>query len=134
MKTFIENTLAPRSGVNPLVYILLAVSFIIGLCFTPIVGLEPSESILYGVTFLFSKGLWGGLLVLSSVVSIVGLAFKKEGVFFIGGMMGFLLWLFACISLFLAGQWYVLMTVGVLHLLFHGYIYLGASTGLILGR
>jgi len=134
MRNFVRDTLAPPNGLNPLVYILLAVSLVIGICFTPLIPLAPEESILYGVTFLFSKGVWGGLLVISTIISFVGLHTKRENLFFIGGMTGFLLWLFACISLFLAGQWYVLATVGLLHLLFHGYLYLGATTGLIFGR
>lgn len=131
MKNFVVNTLAPPSGVNPFVYILLAVSFFIGLAFSPLLPLEATESILYGVTFIFSKGIWGTLLLGSTILSFTGIFLKKENIFFVGGMTGFMLWLFACIALIMAGQWYVFVTVGLLHLLFHGYLYLGASTGLI---
>lgn len=127
---FIEKTL--NTTIAPMVYIMMLVSVIIGFCFMTGIGLQSGmESILYDTGVLINKSLWGTVLFATASTAFVGMIIKNEGMMQFGGIAGFMAWAFAAISLALAAHWYILATVALFHLLFHGYVYLATTAGYI---
>lgn len=126
---FIIRTLTPR--IAPMVYIMMAVSAFIGLCFCTGLFVGHGESILYMTQILVDKTLWGLLLFVSGVVAEIGFFKKMPRLVKAGSMGGFLLWLFASIGLIIASHWYALITLGLFQLAFHGYVYLAESLGVL---
>ena len=127
LSTLIHKTLTPQ--IAPMVYIMMGVSVLIGFFFATGLFLGPGESVLYAVGVLFPKHLWGLVLFCTSVTAEIGFIFDNDALISFGGIAGFMAWLFACIALFMGGFWYVLITVGIFHLLFHGYVVLATSLG-----
>lgn len=128
---FIDLTLDTR--IAPMVYIIMGVSVIIGFCFATGFLMVPSgsESVLYDTGVLVHRQLWGAVLFCTATAAEFGFIFKKPALMKLGGIAGFMAWLFAAVALTLAGHYYILLTVAMLHLLFHGYVYLATSTGYI---
>lgn len=126
---FIYKTLTTR--IAPMVYIMMFVNVLIGLFFFTGVFMGPGESILYSTGVLVDKNIWGGLLFLTSSICLFGMIRKNDNLMQFGGIAGFMLWLFATIALTLTGHWYILLTQALFHLLFHGYVYLATTTGVI---
>jgi hypothetical protein len=123
------------SGVPLLVYLLMMTSVFIGFAFlTGTAIVNPTESILYASGVLLEEELWGGLLFTSASASIVGFITRRDYLIRLGGIGGFFLWLFASISLAVDGHFYVLLSVGLLHLAFHVYVYLMNSLGTLRSR
>lgn len=120
-----QDLLTP--SIAPMIYVMMFVSVIIGLFFLTGVGIGIGESILYSTGVLLHTKVWGGILFCTAISAELGFIFKKRFLVLIGGMGGFIAWSFACLALILAGHWYVLLTVSLLHLLFHGYVYLATS-------
>lgn len=129
MIDFLIRTLTPR--IAPMVYIMMMVSVFIGFCFMTGLLMGGGESVLYNTDILFDRNLWGLLLFFSASTAEIGFYTKKKAWIMAGGMVGFLLWLFACIGLFMAAHWYALITFGLFHLLFHGYVYLASSLNVL---
>ena len=126
---FVHRTLTPR--IAPMVYIMMMVSVFIGFAFMTGWLASPTESILYSVGVLVHKQIWGALLFITATMAEVGFIIDNDRLIQLGGMWGFMLWLFACIALAMAGQWYVFIAVGCFHLIFHGYVVLSTSLGYI---
>lgn len=124
---FIRKTLTTK--VPPMVYILLTVNVIIGFCFATGIFVSFNQSVLYASGVLVDRNLWGALLAISSTIGLLGLIGNHKSHAMFSGMVGFLLWLFAVISLAINNSWYIMITIGMLHLLFHGYVYLASALG-----
>lgn len=124
---FIHKTLTPE--IAPMVYIMMGVSVVIGFCFATGFWMGSAESILWGTGVLVDKQLWGMVLFATALTAEVGFITKSDTLISIGGVAGFCAWLFACINLLMAAHWYILVTVGLFHLLFHGYVVLASSLG-----
>lgn len=116
------------------VYVMMFISVFIGFCFVTGLIVGPSQSVLYETGVLFDRHLWGALLLVTSSSVIAGFVTLKTSFIKFGGMGGFLVWLFACISLAISGHWYVFVTVGLFHFLIHSYVYLAETTGDLRGR
>lgn len=114
-----------------MIYVMMGVSVIIGFCFATGLGMGGSESILYDTGVLVSKEVWGLILFCTASCAEIGFMTSRKSLILLGGIAGFAAWLFACIALLLAAHWYIFLTVGLLHLLFHGYVYLATSLGYI---
>lgn len=122
---FIFRTLTTE--IAPMVYIMMFVSILIGLFFATGWFMTGNESILYNTGVLVDKQLWGlGLLVTASVAEIGFITGNRSMIEF-GGIGGFALWAFASISLLIANHWYILFTIALFHLSFHGYVVLASS-------
>ena len=112
-----------------MVYVMMSVSVIIGFCFMTGLLVGASESVLYTTGVLVHKQTWGAVLFVTAMTAELGFIFEKDSMISIGGISGFMAWLFACIALVAQAHWYVLLTVGLLHLLFHGYVVLATALG-----
>ena len=112
-----------------MVYIMMAVSMVIGFCFATGFVMSGAESVLYSTGVLFDKQLWGAILFCTSTIAEVGFFTDNDTLIAIGGIAGFCAWLFASVALVMGAHWYILVTVGLLHLLFHGYVVLATSLG-----
>lgn len=117
------------ANVSPLMYFLVGVSQFIGFCFFTGLLVGNTESILYQTGTLFDSSIWGLLLLIAASLLQVGLCTRAKFLISLGGMSGFLLWTSASIDLAVTGHWYILVTVGLLHTIFHVYIYLVSSLG-----
>lgn len=125
----IHKTLTPR--IAPMIYVMMGVSAFIGFAFATGLWVGPGESVLYSVGVLVNKQIWGAALLITASIAEVGFITDNDRLIQLGGLWGFMLWLFACIALFMAAQWYVLVAVGLFHLIFHGYVVLATSLGYI---
>lgn len=117
--------------IAPIVYIMMGVSMFIGFCFMTDLLVGSSESILYDTGVLVHKQAWGALLFLTATCAEAGFFLKKHGLILLGGMSGFMAWAFASVALFMEQHWYILISVALFHLLFHGYVYLAQSLGVL---
>jgi uncharacterized membrane protein len=123
-----------NSRIAPKIYIMMFVSVFIGFCFATGLGVAGTESILYSTGVLVNKQAWGLILFSTATIAEIGLLTNNETLINIGGISGFMAWLFACIALTMAGHWYILVSVALFHLLFHGYVVLATSLGYIYRR
>ena len=115
-----------------MVYVMVSVSALVGFFFcTGILMNEGFESILYGTGVLLDKEIWGGILMVASLVELTGMVIHREWLIQLGAFGGFMAWSFACISLALAAHWYLLITFGLMHLLLHGYVYLASTLNVL---
>lgn len=114
-----------------MIYIMMGVSVIIGFCFATGLLVGTSESVLYTTGVLVHKQMWGAVLFATALTAEVGFFLGRDSMISIGGISGFCAWLFACIALTMASHWYILLTVGLFHLLFHGYVVLSTALGVI---
>lgn len=114
-----------------MVWVMMSVSVLIGFFFMTGLLVSPAESILFGAGTLLPKGMWGTALFLTASMAMVGFIRDDDKFIVAGGLWGFMVWAFACIALALAGQWYVFITVGLFHLIFHAYVVLATSLGYI---
>jgi hypothetical protein len=112
--------------VSPMVYIMMGVNVLIGLFFVS--GFDMSDSVLYETGVLVDPTLWGGVLLITSAAAIYGMTRKKESLISFGGIVGFMAWKFALISLAIGANWYVMLTIALFHLLFHAYVFLAVAT------
>lgn len=129
MERLIRKTLNTR--IAPMIYIMMGVSIIIGFCFGSGLLVGNAESVLYSAGVLVNRELWGWILFTTATVAEVGFILDDDALISLGGISGFCAWLFACIALVTQAHWYILMTVGLFHLLFHGYVVLACSTGVL---
>jgi hypothetical protein len=113
-----------------MVYIMMGVSIFVGFCFFTgyLVG---DSSILYKVGVLLERNIWGAVLFLAAGLAEYGMIFKQRMAIVYGSLIGFMVWLFACISLVLEHEWYVFVTFTAFHLVFHGYVYLASSLNIL---
>ena len=130
--TWVHRTLTPT--IAPMVYVMMGVSVFIGFCFATGLFVGPTESIVYSVGVLVDKQAWGAALFATSLLAEVGFITDSDRLIQLGGLWGFMLWLFACIALFMSNQFYILIAVGLFHLVFHGYVVLATSLGYIRRR
>lgn len=129
MLDLIYKTLTPE--ISPMVYIMMGVSVFIGFCFFTGFLASGAESVLYDTGVLVHKKLWGLCLFTTATIAEFGMIFNHDSLITIGGITGFMAWCFAAISLAMASHWYILFSVAIFHLLFHGYVVLATSLGLI---
>lgn len=120
-----------NTRIAPMIYIMMGVSVIIGFCFGTGLLVGTSESVLYTTGVLVHKQAWGAVLFFTALTAEIGFFIGKDSLISIGGVSGFCAWLFACIALTLSAHWYILLTVGLFHLLFHGYIVLATALGVL---
>lgn len=112
-----------------MIYIMMGVSVFIGFTFATGLLVGNAESVLYSTGVLIHKHLWGAILFSTALCAEIGFIINNKSLINIGGIAGFMAWLFASVSLALASHWYVLVTVSLFHLLFHGYVVLANSLG-----
>lgn len=129
---FFHDTL--DTAIGPMVYIMMGTSIAIGFFFATGLFMGDERSVLYSVGVLFPRGIWGAVLFFTALIAEIGFVTHNTKLIHFGGITGFMAWLFACIALFMTSQWYVLLTVGLLHLLFHGYVVLAVSLGYLYRR
>lgn len=116
-------------GVSPVVYILMFMSSFIGFCFMTGLVIGGGDSVLYGSGVLVDRVIWGALLHFTATAALFGLITRKDYLISLGGITGFMLWTFACISLAMTANWYGVVTLGLLHVSFHAYVVLANSLG-----
>lgn len=114
-----------------MVYLLMFVSMFIGFVFATGVFMDSNESILFNTGVLLDRQLWGMVLFVTATIAEIGFFTRSKRLIQLGGLSGFMVWLFACLALTFAGHWYILVTVGLMHMLFHGYVYLATTTGVL---
>jgi hypothetical protein len=129
VKEIVYATLTPR--VAPMIYIMMFVSIFVGFCFWTGFLIDPNESVLYNASVLIPFEQWGFLLFFTATTTEIGLYLKQWTLVSIGGIGGFMLWLMASIGLFMNTNFYALVSFGLFHLLFHGYVYLAAALGVL---
>lgn len=117
--------------IAPMVYIMMFVSVLVGFFFLTGIDMGTAESILWSTGVLVHKAVWGGILFCTASIALAGMIMKKNWMIQLGGISGFMMWLFASIAMFIAGHWYILLTFALFHLLFHGYVYLATTFGVI---
>ena len=117
------------TSIAPMIYIMMGVSVVIGFCFATGFLMGGAESVLWGTGVLVDKNLWGMVLFITATIAEVGFFTDNDSLISLGGIAGFCAWAFASITLFMAGHFYVLITVALFHLLFHGYVVLATSLG-----
>ena len=117
--------------IAPMVYVMMFVSVIVGFCFGTGFLVHHGESIMYDSGVLISRTIWGYLLLATATVCEIGFFTKKTKLVSIGGFSGFLIWLLATIDLCLSGHPYALITFAMFHMVFHVYVYLAASLGVL---
>jgi hypothetical protein len=125
----LRRFLTPR--VSPMVYTMMAVSIFIGFCFSTGLLVQNGESLLFSNGAIIPIRQWGGLLFLATFVAEIGLAIKHWGLVSTGAFFAFGLWLLASIDLTMNHHWYALVILGVFHMVFQAYVYLGASIGIL---
>ena len=114
-----------------MVYIMMFVSVLIGFFFCTGLLVGNGESILFTSGTLINTRLWGCLLLITASCAEVGFFFKNFRLISYGGLGGFMMWLMAAIDLAISGHAYALVTFALLHMLFHGYVYLSSSLGVL---
>lgn len=119
------------TNIAPMVYIMMFVNILIGLFFATGWFMAGNESILYNTGVLVDRQIWGAALLTTATIAEVGFIKKNPKMIEVGGIAGFALWAFASISLLIASHWYLLFTISLFHLLFHGYVVLASSTNVI---
>lgn len=116
--------------IAPLVYVFMVVSMFRGMGFI-LPGLDPSESVLYASGTIIDPAIWGWGLTIAAGLGLLGLIKKWREVILVGTFGAFVFWTFAAIALAMEGNWYVMLSVALFHMLYHGYVYLTTSLGLI---
>lgn len=132
MIELIRKSLTTR--ISPMVYIMMFVSVLVGFFFMTGIDMAVSESILWSTGVLLHKEIWGAVLFCTASVALIGMVKDSDWMIQLGGISGFMVWLFASISMFMAGHWYILLTFTIFHLLFHGYVYLSTTLGVLRRR
>lgn len=127
--TLVMKTLSTK--IAPMVYIMMFVSVFIGFCFMTGLLVAGAESVLYDTGVLVHRQIWGGVLFVTATTAMTGFITKTAWMIESGGIAGFMAWLFASISLIIEAHFYILVSVALFHLLFHGYVYLASRTGLL---
>jgi hypothetical protein len=117
--------------ISPMVYVMMFISVLIGFFFLTGYVVNPADSFLYDLGVFIPRALWGGWLFTTALIAEYGFLRKNDSAVAFGGIGGFLAWMFACISLAMGGVWYIFLTVGLFHLIFHVYVVLASSLGLI---
>lgn len=126
---FIHKTLTPT--IAPMIYVMMGASVFIGFAFATGFFMSGTESVLWNTGVLVHRELWGTILFFTATIAEVGFLTNNDGLISLGGVCGFMAWTFATISVALAGHWYILVSVCLLHLLFHGYVVLATALGYI---
>lgn len=114
-------------ALNPMVYVMMFVSQFVGLTYMTGWLVGDTQSVLYDAGVLVDSNIWGGLLLVSATMAQIGFIFRRKWLISSGGMVGFMIWLFAVISLVATEHYYILITVGLLHTIFHAYVYLATA-------
>jgi hypothetical protein len=117
--------------VSPIIWMLITASLLIGLFFLTGLIVDPTQSVLYATNILVNKQLWGAGLLVGSTIGLWGCWKKNTKAMRACGAINFLLWLFACIGMAVAGHYYLFIAVYGIHLVFHLLLYLGAVTAQI---
>ena len=115
--------------ISPVIYMMVLASVIIGFFFATGFLVGNTESVLYSSGVLLNKQIWGGILLISSILSLYGLRSRRKEIMTTASSVSAMLWMFACISLLIQAHFYVLFGVYLVHLLCHIYIYLASSLG-----
>lgn len=71
------------------------------------------------------------MLMITAAVCEIGFRYRMWNLVSYGGLGGFMLWLMATIDLGFSGHIYGMLILGLFHLIFHGYVYLSASLGVL---
>lgn len=90
-----------------------------------------SESIMYASVLLVDRALWGASLFVISTVNLFGLIRKNLDIIKTSSLLAAMLWVFASASLLMAGHIYVLLTVAMLHVIFHVHLFIAAIVGAV---
>jgi len=114
-----------------MVYIMMFVSVFVGFCFCTGFLVSGGESIMFRSGTLISTTLWGMLLFCTATAAEIGFYWKRNSLIAFGGLGGFMLWLLAGIDLAMSGHPYALISFALFHMVFHGYVYLSASLGVL---
>lgn len=112
-----------------MIYVMMGVSMVIGFFFATGLLVGEAESVLYTAGVLVHKQVWGAVLFATALTAEVGFITDRDSLISLGGIAGFMAWLFACIALATQAHWYIFITVGLFHLLFHGYVVLATALG-----
>ena len=131
---WLRDLVSGKGPITPMNYVMIVINIGIGLMFLTGIFVGDGESVLYSAGVLVERHLWGGLLLVSSSFSFYGMAADKTSFIRLSGLTGFLLWMFASLSLALDGYWYIFITVGMLHTLFHIHLYLSVVTDTLFRR
>lgn len=119
------------SRISPMVYTMMFVNVLIGLFFLTGFDMGSSESVLYVSGVLIDPALWGGILIVTSSLGLFGFVRQNRPATMFSGIAGFMLWLFATISLCMQGHLFLIATTAIFHMVFHMYVYLATSIGTI---
>ena len=111
-----------------MVYLMMSMSLVIGFFFATGTIVGMSESVLYTAGVLVERSLWGLILMITSAIAIYGFLVGNDSLISLGGIAGFTAWVFASIALAMTAHWYVFITIGLLHMLFHVYVVLASAT------
>lgn len=125
--TIIRKTLT--SSIAPMVWIMTAVSMLIGFLFATELLVRASSSLLFHSGVVIDQNLWGGILFVAASTVMTGIIMDKDKLISVGGLAAFMCWLFACIGLIVDAYYYIFLTMALLHLTFYGYVVLATSLG-----
>lgn len=119
------------ASVAPMVYLLMFISAFIGGVFASGIDIGSDQSILWNIGVVVDRQIWGSVLLTTSTLALIGFARENDRLIGIGGLSGFMAWLFAAISYATNAHWYVFITVAMLHMMFHVYVYLANACGVL---
>lgn len=117
--------------IAPMVYIMMFVSVFVGFCFATGFLVGGGESVMFRSGTLISTTLWGCLLLVTATAAEIGFFTKRYKLISFGGLGGFMVWLLAAIDLAISSHPYALVSFALFHMVFHGYVYLAASLGVL---
>lgn len=76
---------------------------------------------------ILGLGLWGWGLLVGSVALIAAMICHWKRIAQAGAMLNFVLWFFACITLFQQHNWLILISIAFVQLIGFAYLYIAAS-------
>lgn len=123
---FVERTLSTR--ISPLAYLVAALGIVRGLAYTVFQCSEGvTNSILFKVGPIIPLGVWGLIVLASSLILMYGMIAKSKRSVMIGSMGMFLTWVLTALTYLINGYIPFLLPTAVLFVFIHGYFFLAAS-------
>lgn len=125
LRNRVLNTLVGR--ICPVVYIIALRSLMLGFEYTFLTKFsDVQNSIIYHYA-IGGATAWGPLMLVGATALIIGMMTKKKHVVSTSAMIIFMMWVFAIIALVGHGAVIAAILIGLVDLMFYGYVYLAAS-------
>ena len=123
----IDRTLTTR--ITPLAYVYSLTGLIWGYAFVFIDEFKASSTVLAQGGALIGVELWGGLVLVSTILLIFGMVFKLRHLVMVASFAMVLAWAMAGSVYFQGGEYFFRLPLAIINALCYGYLYLASSLG-----